>query len=226
MCKYFFDLGSHLFESVYEFSKLYQDAAEYNVFCFEAAYESDLRETINSILPKIHSDLEFASFSFLPVAVSTESTIETLKRDLSYPDSESSSLRRDKNMEIYKFIKVPSIDLALFLRAVVSADDYCILKIDIEGSEYELVEYMNSVGILPLIRRVYIELHEHKLTKDISKDFKLLETLLAHGIEVMSWDAAGSCKNNYSNHCKKIDHDYIRKLSGYGHLTEDDIIIF
>ncbi len=225
--KYFFDLGSHLFESVYSFSTLYEDAFEYNVFCFEAAYDFDLKAPIDSALLKIHNELKFQSFSFLPIAASTSTTVESFKRDLSYSKSESSSLRSDKLMGRYSVVQVPTIDVAKFLKAVVSADDYCILKLDIEGSEYELIQHLHSAGALALTNRVYIELHEYKLSKDISKDFQLLDTLLSHDIEVMSWDAAGSIRNNNSkDHCEKVDRDYIRGLYGYKRQPRRETTVF
>ena len=88
--------------------------------------------------------------------------------------------------------------------AVVACTSPKLLKIDIEGSEYELIQHLYSAGTLPLANRVYVELHDHKLSKDISKDYQLLDTLLSHDIEVMSWDAAGNSRNNNSKHWPSI----------------------
>jgi FkbM family methyltransferase len=160
--KYFFDLGSHLFESTKLFASTTPNANDFDVFCFEAAYDGDIRLRINQELSMFNTNCPFKSFNFFPVAVSTKSGIAEFKRDLSYGCSEASTLRHEKKLARFSAILVPTIDFSALLRATVTENDTCILKIDIEGSEYELIDHMQANGTLGLVTELYIELHEHK----------------------------------------------------------------
>ncbi len=60
---------------------------------------------------------------------------------------------------------VPAIDVARFILEEVKphADDFVVVKMDVEGSEYPLIEHLRANEVLPLIDEIFIETHfNHK----------------------------------------------------------------
>jgi FkbM family methyltransferase len=56
--------------------------------------------------------------------------------------------------------KVKSVSLSNFLKQY-SIDDYIVVKLDIEGSEYFVIEDLFSAGEIEKIDELYIEWHDH-----------------------------------------------------------------
>ncbi|MEO1450785.1 MAG: FkbM family methyltransferase, partial [Bacteroidota bacterium] len=55
--------------------------------------------------------------------------------------------------------QIPCVDLAAFVRQHCSADDYLILKMDIEGAEYKVLQRLIASELLPWFNEMYIEYH-------------------------------------------------------------------
>jgi FkbM family methyltransferase len=70
-------------------------------------------------------------------------------------------------------LKVKCIDLSKWLLANFDKDDYIILKLDVEGAEYELLPKMIKDGSINLIDIMYLEWHGGRVN-DI-KNTKTLE---------------------------------------------------
>ena len=53
----------------------------------------------------------------------------------------------------------PAVDIASFLRKRATLDDYVVVKLDIEGAEYQVVPHLLAQGVAPLIDEMFIEFH-------------------------------------------------------------------
>ena len=53
------------------------------------------------------------------------------------------------------------IDFSRWLSANFSIRDYIIVKMDIEGAEYEVLEKMIRDGTLQMVNELYVEFHQH-----------------------------------------------------------------
>lgn len=53
----------------------------------------------------------------------------------------------------------PAVDIASFLRQRATPDDYVVVKLDIEGAEYQVVPHLLAQGIAPLIDEMFLEFH-------------------------------------------------------------------
>jgi len=62
-------------------------------------------------------------------------------------------------------VKVHAIDLCEFVMDNCSSEDYVILKMDIEGGEYEVLEKFLYHSASLLIKELYVEWHEVKKNK-------------------------------------------------------------
>lgn len=52
-----------------------------------------------------------------------------------------------------------AVDLADFLKRRAAADDFVLIKMDIEGAEYVVVPHLIATGAACLIDEVYLECH-------------------------------------------------------------------
>lgn len=58
-------------------------------------------------------------------------------------------------------ISVDGIDFSSWLRANFARQDYIIVKMDIEGAEYDVLEKMIQDDTLPLVNELKVEFHQH-----------------------------------------------------------------
>jgi len=214
--KYFFDAGAHLLESVNYFKCSFLDSQDYNVFSFEPAYDGDLKNEIDRIIHISRYEHYFRSFHFLPVAVASKSGLMHFYRDKSYSLSESSSLELEKaRLSRVNEVKiVPTLRLSEILQNHLKDTDYCVLKVDIEGSEYDLFDDLYSTGQLKRVDQVYLELHDWKTRRDDKRDKRLFAQLQEFGITARSWDAAAIAKgkSGSADHNQPITLSYINQL--------------
>lgn len=61
------------------------------------------------------------------------------------------------------YVEVDAIDFSEYLVNHFKRDDYIILKIDIEGKEYDLLEHLIKLGSISFVNELYCEWHCHKM---------------------------------------------------------------
>jgi len=85
-------------------------------------------------------------------------------------------------------VQVEAIDFSAWLRSTFREDDYVIVKMDIEGAEYDVLEKIIRDGNLPLIDELIVEFHHH-MNENISKrrHQRLLATLQAAPLRLEIW---------------------------------------
>jgi len=78
------------------------------------------------------------------------------------------------NIDKSKFIYVDVIDFSKYIIDNFREIDEIYLKIDIEGSEYELLDHMIKTGSINYINKLFCEWHYHKMKdyKQNKKEFK------------------------------------------------------
>jgi len=74
---------------------------------------------------------------------------------------------------------VPCVDFGKWVKDNLSKEDFIILKVDIEGAEYEVLEKMIEDGSINYIDDLYIEWHYHKVKIPKERHDALLEKLEA-----------------------------------------------
>jgi FkbM family methyltransferase len=138
-------------------------------------------------------------YRFLPTrlvkkAVSThDGTVEFIVDPL---DGDGSSILEGKdvvydgslaNTECPRVV-VGCVDLSSFVKAHVRPEDYLVLKIDVEGAEYGILEKMLQDGTVSLIDEFYAEFHWEKCGVSQAVHDQLVAKLQQH-FEVIDWDA-------------------------------------
>lgn len=79
--------------------------------------------------------------------------------------------------------KVPSVSLSKFLEQF-SDDDYVVVKLDIEGSEYYVIEDLFNSGAINKIDELFIEWHDHFFPHLKGKGDELRTKLSQTGIKI------------------------------------------
>ena len=108
--------------------------------------------------------------------------VDTQKGKTSYTGS---TILNDKISGVFVKRKVTCIDFPKWLKENINKEDYIVLKIDIEGFEYVLLEKLLEENMIDLINVLYIEWHWKKI-KSITEERhnNLITKLKAKGIEI------------------------------------------
>lgn len=202
MKKVFIDCGANIGQSVKAWYHSNPDAAEYEIYSFEAS---------SRLMNKLKSNVDiYSNVSIINKAV----WIHNLGVQFNDCGNESSSTEPDKKSG--GSIKVdspvfPSIDLSEFIKNNFSKEDKIILKIDIEGGEYHVIPHLVSTGALKYIDEIYLELHAAKLsTKTIQDDYDMINMIKSCDLEPMLWTADWTLKNtNYKTKERVLNKEYV-----------------
>jgi FkbM family methyltransferase len=115
-------------------------------------------------------------------------------------DGDGSTLFRDKltsetggygELDTAHPVTVLTIDLSKWLLENTRPSDYVILKLDVEGAEYDILEKMIRDGSLDRVRHLFIEWHWNKVAIPRERHDAVRQELAARHLHVMDWDAAG-----------------------------------
>lgn len=95
-----------------------------------------------------------------------------------------------KGGEFVEEVEVPRIDLSEWIIKNLNQDDFVILKMDIEGAEYDVLEKIVSTDAIKYIDRIYIEWHSHMFSDPIKykeREDKLMTAFKSYNIPVENW---------------------------------------
>lgn len=151
--KVFVDIGGHLGETVRRFYREIPDADEYEIYSFEP----DL-ETFKLLDANIG---HIKNVNLVNAMMGTKDGIVDffVGRDNQNEGGTSLKGKCTGGVNYEKPSKVESINLARWLKSNVNSD-YVILKMNIEGGEYDLMEMMLDEGMS--VDKCFIQLHAHK----------------------------------------------------------------
>jgi FkbM family methyltransferase len=85
-------------------------------------------------------------------------------------------------------ITVPCIDLDEFIKQF-DKNDYIVLKLDIEGAEYDVIPHLIKNGSIKYINEFFIEWHDERVGVPVSENFRLTNELNGLGLSVNEWNA-------------------------------------
>jgi FkbM family methyltransferase len=88
--------------------------------------------------------------------------------------------------DFYDDVKVECIDFYKFLLSLDYADEIYI-KMDIEWSEYEVLQNMLDRGWLKNIKKIWVEWHNRDNAEYIEMAKKLTDSIELHNTEIINW---------------------------------------
>ncbi len=172
MRKVFIDCGAYTGNSVKKFLTVFDG---FEIFSFEP----------NPFLKAYHDRLPN---TLIEAAVWTENG--TIDFYLDQKDYDGSSVFEHKqNIVDKKKISVPTIDFSRWLKENFDKNDLIILKMDIEGAEYPVLDKMIKEGTIEYINELLIEFHGHKIGLDLKIHDTLIRQLERYNINPVKWDA-------------------------------------
>ncbi len=85
-------------------------------------------------------------------------------------------------------VHIPTIDFSNWLERF-SEDDYVVVKMNIEGAEYPVIDKLCEDGTIYKINELYLSLHTEKVQKNSADDQRLIDRLVAAEFSIS--EAAG-----------------------------------
>lgn len=208
MNKYFVDLGANCGQSMRLYSALYPEkSSETVVFCVEASNDPDVVLPLKRAVSELANS--YRSIFMFNNAVSVSSSPIVFYDGMGEGSSALSYKQRytlTRSLRgVFSYLKskikfrinpassyYSAVSLSSFLPTPLSSCEID-LKIDVEGSEYDLISSLAESNNSCLFNNIFIEIHGSKAGKSLLQDFTLLDQSRALSKSVWNWDAAASC---------------------------------
>lgn len=185
--KFFIDCGAHCGESIVRARS--QFGSDIQIVSFEA-------------VPELARNLEelYEGDSYVNIinaAVWTENSTIDINVCPSFTDG-SSILTNLNNNHLATKVKVPCVDISSWIKNSFDSEDYLILKLDIEGAEYDVLEKLCLDGTISRVNELWGEWHyNHIIPNLIGSEFTLFrdkvirvnQLLKDSGKELKIWEA-------------------------------------
>ena len=191
MRKVFIDCGANNGSSVRKFKKEIQDANAYEIYSFEADPIFNKNFPIDGV--KYHNRAVWINDEEI-----TFFRIDVNKKGKRGPTEAGTLIEAKNDWNINKAghksfveVNVKAIDFDAWIRNNFSVNDHIVLKLDIEGAEYEVLDHMFENGSIKYINVLLYEFHNRKCGKTVEDDKALLEKLNKYNIKCGEWDAGG-----------------------------------
>ena len=179
MNKYFIDCGAHCGESILAAKEKF--GINTNIISFEPI------PGLAKQLQEIHRNNPTVQIQNSAVWVNDE--VKKIHLSEEYTDG-SSLLTSLNNLRPDHYLEIPCFDLSSWISECFDKDDYLILKLDIEGAEYEVLNKMIEDNTISLINELWGEWHDMKINDEYTKSLanKVYNYLKDNNIEFKEWE--------------------------------------
>ena len=203
--KVFIDGGANVGQSTDAFLSQWPHSEEFDIFMFEPTKGSCRLLNLNYVSKNSKITLEKKAMWI------KDGTINFFtKGDLSQGNTLSEE-KTKKEKRQYTKQEVQCINLSRWIQDSFSRDDFLILKMDIEGAEYEVLEHLSKSGALEMIDVLFMEIHGLKCNKSFEESCALVEIANSHGLILYSWGAETFEYSNYKDNIYdrfKLEKEY------------------
>lgn len=179
MIKYFIDCGAHCGESILMAKQRFGENTV--VISFEPI------PGLAKQLQEIHKDNPTINIQNSAVWINND--VKKFHLSEEYTDG-SSLLTSLNNLREEHYIEIPCFDLSSWIKETFNPNDYIILKLDIEGAEYEVLNKLIEDGTINMINEFWGEWHDMKIddkyTLELSK--KIYNYLKDNNIKFNEWE--------------------------------------
>jgi FkbM family methyltransferase len=182
----FVDCGGHDGCSIRRFRKEFDPEGRFEIVTFEP----------NDVYAACYSDLP--RHRLVQAAVSDRDGIQDFFLDRE--DGDGSTLFANKltrenggfgTLDVANPGRVETIDLSNWFRHNTTFFDYIILKLDIEGAEYDVLEKMIRDRTIRRLNHLFIEWHWDRVGIPQERHLKLVRALEDLRLSSVEWDAQG-----------------------------------
>ena len=180
MKKYFIDCGAHCGESILTAKQRF--GLDIHVISFEP-----IPYFANQLL-EIHKDND--TVQIMNAAVWINDDIKKLYVSTTITDG--SSLLEVEMNDLKKdiYIEIPCVDLSSWILNTFTNEDYIILKLDIEGAEYDVLNKMIDDGSIKLIKELWGEWHLDRMKEPyyVNLSEKINKYLNDNNLNLKTWE--------------------------------------
>tara|TARA_R110002051_G_scaffold68129_2_gene122806 strand:- start:8182 stop:8799 length:618 start_codon:yes stop_codon:yes gene_type:complete len=179
MNKYFIDCGAHCGESILTAKQRFGN--DINVISFEPV------PGLAKQLQEIHKDDPTVHIQNSAVWINDE--IKKFHLSEEYTDG-SSLLNSLNNLRNNHYLDIPCFDFSSWIAKTFSEEDYIILKLDIEGAEYEVLNKLIEDKNISLINELWGEWHDMKIKDEYTQILakKVYNYLKTENIDFKEWE--------------------------------------
>lgn len=190
MAKVFIDCGGYQGQSVIYFLHTFPDAKEFIIHTFEP--EKDCWKYYEGLPTILHKEAVW------------DKDGEAVFYQAKYRQGSTMVEGKQSGRIDYEHpIKIPCIDFSKWLISNFKKDDYIIVKMNIEGAEYRVLNKMLDDGSMEYVKELYIKFHSRKISTILfAGDRPLQKRITDRGVEIKPWKLIVGGKNDF---LKKID---------------------
>ena len=195
MRKIFIDGGANVGQSTRSFLKQWPDSKEYEIFMFEP----------NSKPPTIYGNKTTLIRKAMWIY---DGQIQFYEKSNS---SQGNTMLVEKtNLENrnYKPRAVECISLSRWIVTNFTKKDYIILKLDIEGAEYEVMKDLEENKVFKFIDIFFCEIHGLKCGKTFEQSIELIDICRNNNLTPHRWDGDAFKFKNYQK--KYYSEEYMK----------------
>ena len=171
MRKVFIDAGANVGQSIEAFCNHYPNAEEFEIHSFEPSQDDiNILKPLNAMADKLRSKVKNIEVY--------NKAIWTHNGKVNFYDSgdESSSIAdisRPFVVEEHQ-TEVECVDMSSWIKNNFSKEDHIVLKLDIEGGEYDVIPKMFEDGALEYVDKLFCEVHGIKCRCTFDQSMSLL----------------------------------------------------
>jgi FkbM family methyltransferase len=183
----FLDCGAHKGESIAFFLKKIPDANNFKIHSFEC------NPTSAKILKEKYKDNQNVLLHESAVWIDDNGL------DFFLGNTDGCTVIKSKttgNLDKKKPIRVSSVSLSKFIFENFKDSDNIILKIDIEGAEYEVLNDLIKTGAIKYVKQLFGEWHHKKIGLPVEQHTKLVSDLSSCGLRMREWCALTGVMGN------------------------------
>lgn len=176
---HFIDCGTNLFDGLKSLDRVYHFNDTWKIDCFEVnplIYQEAIRVTEPSFLKRVnfHNQAVWTKDDFVEVNINEDVPMDNGSNILTTPPERDTTYNRKFNWK--EKIKVPSVNLSRII--LESKAQLIVVKMDIEGAEFEVLQHLIRENSLKKIDHLYIEFHERFFINEVEQYRRLKNELL------------------------------------------------
>ena len=177
MKKVFLDCGGNYGQSIDRFKRTSLYSPDFIIYSFEP-------NPITNVAYKNRQDIIFSD----KAVWINDSTINFyISKRHKYVGSSLMAEKTSGHIDLEHPIVVQTLDFSKWLIDNFDKKDYILLKMDIEGAEYDVLEKMIKDGSINYINKMFIEFHSDKMVIEKDRHAKLINAISQiEGLELLS----------------------------------------
>jgi FkbM family methyltransferase len=178
--KYFIDCGAHCGESILTAKQKF--GLDTQIISFEPI------TFLAKQLQEIHKNNE--TIQIMNAAIWINDDVKKFYVSCDITDGSSLLGNTINNLNESVYINIPCVDLSSWIKQTFTKDNYVILKLDIEGAEYEVLNKMIEDNTIGLIKEFWGEWHYDKISDSRTLELanKVYKYLSDNKINFQTWE--------------------------------------